>query len=38
MHKLRKQLRELVREYLQTDGPALIQNLSDSFNWDEIAI
>ena len=37
MHKLRKQLRELVREYLQTDGPALIQNLSDSFNWDEIA-
>jgi len=37
MHKLRKQLRELVREYLQTDGPALIQNLSDSLNWDEIA-
>jgi uncharacterized membrane protein YheB (UPF0754 family) len=37
MHKLRKQLRELVREYLQVDGPVLIQNLSDSLNWDEIA-
>ncbi len=37
MHKLRKQLRELVREYLQTDGPALIRNLSNSLNWDEIA-
>ncbi|MEN9228354.1 MAG: DUF445 family protein [Gloeomargarita sp. GMQP_bins_120] len=37
VHRLRKQLRELVREYLQTDGPALIQNLSYSLNWDEIA-
>ncbi|MCS7292008.1 MAG: DUF445 family protein [Gloeomargarita sp. SKYBB_i_bin120] len=37
VHRLRKQLRELVREYLQTDGPLLIQNLSNSLNWDEIA-
>ncbi|MEN9247400.1 MAG: DUF445 family protein [Gloeomargarita sp. GMQP_bins_69] len=37
VHRLRKQLRERVREYLQTDGPALIQNLSYSLNWDEIA-
>ncbi|MEN9255115.1 MAG: DUF445 family protein [Gloeomargarita sp. SZTDM-1c_bins_89] len=37
VHRLRKQLRELVREYLQTDGPTLIQNLSYSLNWDEIA-
>ncbi|MEN9214995.1 MAG: DUF445 family protein [Gloeomargarita sp. DG02_4_bins_56] len=36
-HKLRKQLREFVREYLQLDGPVLIQNLSNSLNWDEIA-
>ncbi|MCS6782175.1 MAG: DUF445 family protein, partial [Gloeomargarita sp. SKYG98] len=34
VHRLRKQLRELVREYLQTDGPLLIQNLSNSLNWD----
>jgi len=37
MHRLRKQLRELIREYLQVDGPVLIKNLSDSLNWNEIA-
>ncbi|MEN9215700.1 MAG: DUF445 family protein [Gloeomargarita sp. HHBFW_bins_162] len=36
-HRLRKQLRELIREYLQVDGPVLIQELSNSLNWDEIA-
>jgi uncharacterized membrane protein YheB (UPF0754 family) len=37
MHRLRKHLRQLIREYLQVDGPVLVKNLSDSLNWDEIA-
>jgi uncharacterized membrane protein YheB (UPF0754 family) len=37
MHRLRKHLRQLIREYLQVDGPVLVKHLSDSLNWDEIA-
>lgn len=35
--RLRKTFRDTVRGYLQTDGPVLIQALTDNLNWEEVA-
>jgi uncharacterized membrane protein YheB (UPF0754 family) len=34
---LRKNLRETVRRYLQTEGPSLLQGLSQSVEWEAVA-
>ncbi|MBF2098351.1 MAG: DUF445 domain-containing protein [Gloeomargaritaceae cyanobacterium C42_A2020_066] len=35
--RLRKTFRDTVRSYLQTDGPVLIQTLTETLNWEEVA-
>ncbi len=38
VRQLRRGFRESVRNYLQSRGMNVLQNLSDSVNWDEIAV
>jgi len=38
VRQLRKTIRDSIRSYVQTGGPDLLQGLSNSINWDNLAI